>query len=621
MTTQECFKPLSFSKSENASKSVQISQFIKDALQILKHADHSLYNDSASDSETPKVDVDDPAITWKLNLTPTTMTLDTSILTVCGLEKVLELIRINVKPQPPKFRNRKTLHLGQFDSSLFQDVIQPVLQLSNIVIPPRIDTVIVQQYNSTQFMRQCVQSFVDCGYSFFLDVRTLMADADIILTMPSAAKDHAVEALLILSICSLMARHAALHSPQFDPTVAILLSHYYYRQARALLEDLFDVHHVSVVISMFLLSVFSQGHMYLISPSRVKSSLLTIAVRMALAMDLHKLDTRYDKESDQKEKLRRLAWMLLCADYYADWNTTGQTGILDVFDWHVDFPQPLPHENQHKRVEFFSQHCRIVTLRKMQLFKASCMVSYKAPKYIQPGTNEQLFQTLFNTPNAFKLDLQHGNEQGWDVESLLLHEIQYHTKLHAQLPFIPTSYFISYADQDGRVRQTYLDQIYQRLKQAPSPYHPPQTEPTACQILTENNPLLELECLVGCLGVISNYTRILEALAFLDPIQCYHNPLYGITLISHLCIIFRRSRLESAEIMPLCQMLLVRIHYLLRRQRAIHSDPVILFVEEMLADALVGYKNDIPPSTLVNQTNQLLSSLENKLYLAQRHPQ
>ncbi|RCI05126.1 hypothetical protein CU098_011809 [Rhizopus stolonifer] len=620
MTAQERFVPLSFSRSENASKSVQISQFIKEALQILRHADDSLYHDSSPDSEIVDNDLDDPAITWELQLSPTTMTLDTSILTVRGLQKVLELIRINVEPQPPRFKNKKQAHLNPLDLKLFHGIMQPAFHLSAIVVVPRLDPVMAQQFNSTQFMRQCVQSFVDCGYSFFLDIPSLMADADIILTMPSAAKEHSVEALLILSICSLMARHAALHTPRLDSMTANMLTHCYYRQARLLLEDLFDVHHISVVISMFLLSVFSQGHTYLISPSRVQSSLLTTSVRMALAMDLHKLDTRYDKESDQKEKLRRLAWMLFCADYYADWNTMGQTGLIDVFNWHVDFPQPLPHEPRPRRVEGFSQHCRMVILRKLQLFKASYMLSLRAPRHLQPRVDQDLFQSLFNTPNAFRLDLQGISEQGWDIESLLLHEIQCHTQLYAQLPFFPTRYFTTFMAQEDRARCADLDQIYQRLRQPPRSYPTPAVEPTVCQQLTEDSPLLELGCLVSCLKVLCNYTRILEALATLDPIRCHHNPLYGITLVSHLCIIFRKTRLESTEIIPLCQILLVRIQHLLRQVRTIYADPVILLVERMLAGMHVVYKEDIPPSALVSKTHQWLFSLENKLHRAQSHP-
>lgn len=615
MTAQERFMPLSFSRNENnASKSVQIGHFIKEALQILRHADNSLFGSSEDQTETSDInDKDnDQSITWKLNLTPTTMTLDTSILTVCGLEKVLELIRINVKPQPPKFKNKRTIHSNLFDLNLFHKITKPAFQLSAIVVVPRLDHVMIQQLNSIQFMRQCIQSFVDCGYAFFLDIPSLMANADMILSMPSAAKEHAVEALLILSICSLMARHAALHQPCVDSATASMLMHSYYRQARMLLEDLFDVHHISVVISMFLLSVFTQGHTYLFSPSRVQSTLLTTAIRMALAMDLHKLDTRHDKESDQKERLRRLAWMLLAADYYADWNTTGQTGLVEISDWHVDFPQPLPNEPEPRKIEYFSQHCRMIVMRKLELFKAAYMISLRSPKYLQSGIDRQLFQNYFNTPNAFKLDLVHPKKTS-DLESLLLHELYCHTQLSAQLPFLPKYYFTSFIAEEDHARCVDLDNIYQRLRQSP----PPPTLETAFYTKeyipsTEAHPTLEFYCLVSCLSTLENYTCILEALASLDPMRCHHNPLYGIIVLSHVALLLQKTHLRHEEISPLCRLILIRIQHLLHQVRTIYADPVILLLERMLARLNIVYKQE-NPAALSTRTQQLTNSLQNKL--------
>ncbi|CEI96422.1 hypothetical protein RMCBS344292_10583 [Rhizopus microsporus] len=120
--------------------------------------------------------------------------------------------------------------------------------------------------------------------------------------------------------------------------------------------------------------------------------------------------------------------MLLCADYYADWNTTGQTGLIDVSDWHVDFPQPLPNEQSPRRTEYFSQYCRIVMLRKMELFRTAYMLALQSPQEaLFSGLDEQLFQTYFNTPNAFNINLnpQTFLTQAWtrrDIESLLLND-------------------------------------------------------------------------------------------------------------------------------------------------------------------------------------------------------
>lgn len=597
---------LSFSKKENSvSSSVLIDQFLKEAIQILKHADLSLCNNLDQDDvaddrrrleEDTENDDDSDSVTWKLNLTPTMMTLDTSILTVSGLEKVLELIRINVKPQPPKFKNKKLVNSDRFDISIFQNMIEPVLRLSAIMSIPRTELQLTQ-YNSMQVMRQCVQSFIDCGYSFFLDVPSLIANTDMILSQPGAAKEHTVETLLILSICTLMIRHTTLHH-RGDMTVANALMHAYHAQARQLLQDLFDVHHISVVQSMYILSLFPQGHVHLFSPSRVKSPLLTMAVRMALAMDLHKLDLQHTKESDQKEKLRRLAWMLLCSDYYADFNSTGQTGFIDVSDWHVDFPQPLPSEHP-KIVEFFSHYCRTVMIRKMELFKSAYMISLQSPKALKSGLDEQLFQTYFNTPDMFKLNLENPMINKSDLQSLLLHELYCHTQLFARLPFLPKRYFKDFIAKEDVLRCADLNDIYQRiirLSNTPdSPRTPPPSQFTTRASLsrfnthsqpftsfsTEQDLELEFYCLVGCLTVLNNYTQILELLTTLDPIGCHHSPVYGAMLTIHLYLVILHSCLDP-EIRSVCEMNLIRTQRILQQARTTFADPTILFLERML---------------------------------------
>lgn len=632
---------LSFSKKENSvSSSVLIDQFLKEAIQILKHADLSLCNNLDQDDvaddrrrleEDTENDDDSDSVTWKLNLTPTMMTLDTSILTVSGLEKVLELIRINVKPQPPKFKNKKLVNSDRFDISIFQNMIEPVLRLSAIMSIPRTELQLTQ-YNSMQVMRQCVQSFIDCGYSFFLDVPSLIANTDMILSQPGAAKEHTVETLLILSICTLMIRHTTLHH-RGDMTVANALMHAYHAQARQLLQDLFDVHHISVVQSMYILSLFPQGHVHLFSPSRVKSPLLTMAVRMALAMDLHKLDLQHTKESDQKEKLRRLAWMLLCSDYYADFNSTGQTGFIDVSDWHVDFPQPLPSEHP-KIVEFFSHYCRTVMIRKMELFKSAYMISLQSPKALKSGLDEQLFQTYFNTPDMFKLNLENPMINKSDLQSLLLHELYCHTQLFARLPFLPKRYFKDFIAKEDVLRCADLNDIYQRiirLSNTPdSPRTPPPSQFTTRASLsrfnthsqpftsfsTEQDLELEFYCLVGCLTVLNNYTQILELLTTLDPIGCHHSPVYGAMLTIHLYLVILHSCLDP-EIRSVCEMNLIRTQRILQQARTTFADPTILFLERMLN----RHNNMVNNCTFNKKPIDIIRSLQAKSsYLHHTYP-
>lgn len=656
MIAQGRISPLSFSKKENSvSSSVLIDQFLKEALQILRHADTSLYTGSSSsnnsnssssynnqdeaddrneatDNDTDGGDSD--AVTWQLNLTPTMMTLDTSILTVSGLEKVLELIRINVKPQPPKFKDKKLVNSDRFDISVFQQMIEPVLRLSAVMTIPRTDQ--LSQFNSMQLMRHCVQGFIDCGNSFFVDVPSLLANADMILSHPGAAKEHPVETLLILSICTLMIRHTTIHH-RGDMTVANALMHAYYAQARQLLQDLFDVHHISIVQSMFILSLFPQGHVHLFSPARIKSPLLTMAIRMALAMDLHKLDEQHNKESDQKEKLRRLAWMLLCTDYFTEWNATGRrTGVIDVSEWHVDFPQQLPSEKSSKQIEFFSQYCRIIMIRKMELFKSAYMISLQSPKALKSGLDERLFQTYFNTPDMFKLNIENPTGKS-DLESLLLHELQCHTQLFARLPFLPRHYFKDFEETEEASRCTDLNDIYQRIVRLSSsadsprtPLPPPtqfatiisssrhrrnqqvSTTPPPPLFSTEKDIELEFYCLVGCLTVLNNYTQILEALTSIDTIGCHHSPVYGAMLTAHLYLIIDKS-CRDPEVKSVCQINLMRTHRMLRQARTIYADPAILFLERMLyRHNIVGSNEEVSICTLNSQSSAIVRSLQAK---------
>ncbi|CAO3634124.1 unnamed protein product [Mucor hiemalis] len=637
MIAQGRISPLSFSRKENSvSSSVLIDQFLKEALQILKHADTSLCNSNGANNTNNQneeddrietadndTDADSDSVTWQLNLTPTMMTLDTSILTVSGLEKVLELIRINVKPQPPKFKDKKLVNSDRFDISIFQQMIEPVLRLSAVMTIPRTDQ--LSQFNSMQLMRHCVQGFIDCGNSFFVDVPSLLANADMILSHPGAAKEHAVETLLILSICTLMIRHTTIHH-RGDMTVANALMHAYYAQARQLLQDLFDVHHISVVQSMFILSLFPQGHIHLFSPARIKSPLLSMAIRMALTMDLHKLDLQHNKESDQKEKLRRLAWMILCTDYFTEWNSTGHTGVIDVSEWHVDFPQPLPSENSTKQIEFFSQYCRIIMIRKMELFKSAYMISLQSPKALKSGLDEQLFQTYFNTPDMFKLNIESPTGKS-DLESLLLHELHCHTQIFARIPFLPRHYFKDFQDEEGSSRCTDLNDINQRivrLSAVDSPQTPPPSQfvtTTSHQsrhrrnqqvsLSTEGDLELEFYCLVGCLTVMNNYTQILEALTSIDTIGCHHSPVYGAMLTAHLYLIIDRS-CRDPEVRSVCQINLMRTHRMLRQARTIYADPAILFLERMLFRHNIVGKEEVSICTLNGKSSAIIRSLQAK---------
>ncbi|KAI8887480.1 hypothetical protein K501DRAFT_283280 [Backusella circina FSU 941] len=643
MIVQQCIVPLTFSKKESGGSSVLIEHFLKDAIEIIKHADQSFlkYNnneeeDEEEDDEEDSFQDDSQAITWKLNLTPTSMTLDTNILTLSGLEKVLEITRINVKPVPPKQKERLLIGSEQYNMSLFQQIMEQVLELSSAVAIPRSDA--FQQFNSMQVMKHCVDAFIECGYSFFLDVPSLLANTNMILSQPGAAKEHTVETLLILSISSLMVRHTMQHNQNGDAAAANTLMYNYYGQARQLLQDLFDVHHISVVQSMYILSIYPQGHTHLLSPLRNKSPLLDTAIRMAMAMDLHLLNIQHNEESDQKERLRRLAWMLFCADYFSNWNASEQTGLIDVKEWHVDFPQPLPSETAKRQVDLFSQYCRIVLLRKLNVFKTSVMISIGSGHLESANLDEQLIQSFFNTPDAFKLDVNHASQMFTsksEFESLLLYELYCHTQIMAYIPFLPQYYFKQFVAEDESTRLADLNEIYQHFAKRRQPKPVTLTQVELLDITTTNNnnnnsnnnisniassnsstSILpssiiknsESYCLAKVLKALNTYTLLLESATSLDAKGCSHNPVYGLTLTSQLyLIILKRSQLP--EMRSVCQINLIRTLRIIRQVRSVYADPAILYIERMLTRYNILTKDEITVCTLSQRAYQMMESI------------
>lgn len=613
MIVQELYIPLSFSKKDNSQ--ISIDQFVKEALFILYDASNSLLNPIPEETAIIRTinssdDNDEETVTWQLNLTPTMMTLDTNISTISGLEKILELIRINVKPRPAKFSDLKTkMNIAQYDIQLFQQMLYPVLRLSTVMSIPRSDQ--LGQYNAMQMMRHFVQSFIDCGYSFFLDIPTLLANTEMILSQPTAAKEHTVETLLILSVCSLMCRHTTIHH-RGDMNIANSLGYAYYSQARQLLQNLFDVHHIAIVQSLFILSLYPQSHNHLFSPARTKNALLTMSIRMALAMDLHKLDLQHQNESNQKEKLRRLAWMILCADYFSEWNTTGETGVIDVVYWNVDFPQPLPNEKSIVQIDYFSQFCRIVLLRKLEVFKSVYMVCLKSKKI---NLEQQFFSNFFNTPDKFKIDYENPNPT-WsksDTESLLLQELYCHTQIFAKLPFLPRKYVESFAKEEDMYRFSDINDIYQHITKQQAESTIPFTQLLEKTLFLGQEALiheeLEFHFVVNLLSIMNKYTLILEALTTIDTIGCHHSPVYGAILSIHLYFIIEKS-CQDPQVRTVCQINLLRTQRILRQSRSIYADAAILFLDRMLTRHHIIPKEEVFICTLHTKTQEILSSLQ-----------
>ncbi|KAI7859164.1 hypothetical protein BDC45DRAFT_497019 [Circinella umbellata] len=710
--------------------SIPIDHFLKEALQILRHAslavatpkqhinnyqqqqqqqqqndnnNNTIINNNADPRQNSPTN-QDQAVCWKLNLSPTTMTLDTNIQTIAGLEKVLEQLAVNLQPCPLPPSSLFSLphssdiphdnsHNSHFNEEYYYNHQMPsylhsiatALVLSSVFPVPKAD--IFRQFNSMQLMRQCVQAFVMCDGAIFFHIPRLLKETDLVLTHPAASKEHPVETLLVLSICSLMIRHVMIHK-QGPPQIASGLMHAYYAHARLLLQDLFDAtYHLSVVQALFLLSAYPQGHVDLFSPARTQSPLFSLALRMALAMDLHRIDidekgnglesddttTRNGKDTNQqqeqeqqseeeKEKLRRFAWMLLCADYFTEWNGSGSTGRIDVADWHVNFPQPLSNEeiqqqttatalSTAKRVEYLALYCRVVMIRKMNLFRSAYSITHRSPKGRESSLDEMLFETYMNTSPAFQLDLTQPaklNNKSWtrssDLEPLLLHTLHYDTLISTHIPFLPQRY-LQTLERERPIREAHIRDIYERIhypQQQISSQHQAAITASLARLLPDDasfsNTFLtkesssrnnndnnqekrreeekkeekdvELYTVVGCLDAACHFTLVLEFLLVVDPMGCYHSPVYGILTTSHVYHMLELNS-EDPDIIHLCRINLIRTLRIIQQARMVHTDTIVLYLQRILPQWL-NLSTDEPTIHLQQQAADILQALRER---------
>ncbi|KAI9491337.1 hypothetical protein BDB00DRAFT_833182 [Zychaea mexicana] len=662
---------LSRMPSTKLNGSIPIDHFLKEALQILRHAsvsvtapdnadvtDHDNYSndddDDYDDRPRNNSDKDQQAVTWKLNLSPTTMTLDTNIQTITGLEKVLEQLSLNIQPRPPPLKQPPLISSHEYQMPDYLHSIATALYLSSVFPLPKAD--IFRQFNSMQLMRQCIQAFVMCDGAIFFHIPRLLAETELVLTHPAASKEHPIETLLVLSICSLMIRHVMMHK-QGPPQIAAGLMHAYYAHARLLLQDLFDTCHISVVQALFMLSVYPQGHVDMFSPSRTRSPLFSVALRLALSMDLHRIDLHNDDDDDnnnnntdenentagseEKEKLRRFSWMLLCADYFADWNGSGTAGRINVADWHVNFPQPLPDEQQAaKRVEYLALYSRVVMIRKMHLFRSAYSIVHRSPKGRESSTDEMLFEKYMNTPAPFQLkqDLMDSSTKTWsrsDLEPLLLHTLYYDTLISTHVPFLPKRY-LQTLERERSIRESHVKDIFDRISQSSAPASQPSSSrlpdyasfskgsdlysnrrslsngggdgDLSASLLSATDA--EFHTVVGCLDAASHLTLVLELLLVVDPIGCYHSPVYGALTTAHVYHMLETNS-QDADVVNVCRINLVRTFRIIQQARLIHADAVVLYLQRILPQWM-AISTDEPTLRLQQQACGTMQTLRER---------
>ncbi|KAI9021594.1 hypothetical protein CLU79DRAFT_674127, partial [Phycomyces nitens] len=464
-------------------QNVSIVSFMRDALEMLRHVSNTVKQKMDMDSPSDLDDTDDESedsckidggacdsVTWKLNLTPSMMTLETNIQTLAGLEKVLEQLRLNANQENMGVngrRHQKAVCSDEFEMKPFQHAMATILSLGMMVKIPKMDG--FRQFNSVQLMQQCVDAFLKCEEAFFIDAGQLVRDTHKVLGSGDATKEYPIKTLLVLSICCMMIRHVGFHN-HLPPAVSLGLMGHYYAQARVLLDDLFDCHHISVVHALFILSIFPRGHAEFFSPSRTRSPLLHTALRMGLTMNIHRIDVFGHAPGMENEYRRRFGWILLCADYFAGSNAVGATGWIGPTEWYVDFPESFPAEPHSSRIKAFSYYCRVVMIRKMHLFRSTYMVSLQSTKALVDGLDNYIFNTLLEGGYSY-LRLDPNKTSGWvksDLECLAVNAFHCDTSLIARIPFLPPKYLDS-VQREASERGRDIQDIHQRLFQSTQP--------------------------------------------------------------------------------------------------------------------------------------------------------
>ncbi|KAI7886714.1 hypothetical protein K492DRAFT_175961 [Lichtheimia hyalospora FSU 10163] len=650
------------SRQVDTPRPILIDHFLKEALQILKHAsmavtapdstsststsNSSILSDQGHESVKNENELEGGSVTWRLNFTSSMITLDTNIQTIAGLDKVIEQLSINVQPRPVKSESepgRATYEADQYGIPGFLHAVSMALHLSSVFPIPKAD--MFRQFNSMQLMHQCVQAFVMCDGAIQFNIPQLLQQTDKVLSNPSASKEHPIETLLVLSICTVMIRHVMVHK-RGHPAVATGLMQAYYSHARILLQDLFDIHHISIVQSLLILSLYPKGHIDMISPGRISSPSLAMAIRMALAMNLHQLDAdRVEGDesimnSEDKERWRRLAWMILCADYFAERNESGQMGRINVTNWQVDFPRPLPGESPYtqRRVEYLSQYSRIVMLRKMNLFGSAYRIVLQSPRALESSMDEMLFKTYMNTPPTLQLNLDISLIDKYtktDIEPLLLHSLYYDTLISTHIPFLPKHYLDS-LDRDRPMREACVSDIYQRISQSCpqqqqrifipdiASFTTTTTGTVLSSDMNKNNSNhsaikheempskddIEFHSIIGCIEAASNLTLVLEILGRLDPMGCHRSPIYGGLVTAHLYHVLEINS-DDLDVKHVCQINLIRTMRLLQQSGTVFADSAMLYLDRILRQ-WITVNNEEPTHQLQHRAAEIIQGLKKR---------
>ncbi|KAI8579142.1 hypothetical protein K450DRAFT_242965 [Umbelopsis ramanniana AG] len=546
---------------------------------------------------------DEPnAVTWKLKLSPSMMILDTNILTVAGLEKVLEQLKINVQPQAEANDSNSML----YDLSPILTPSQRMVILGAIksVYPSyTLEPINLAHYQNvmcTQLTNECVEEFFSCfnepvwniNRSAFMSTYNPTA----ILDWKSTQFSEGIDVLLQASVCSVTIGHLLLVHRQLPYLNVTGLMGIYHLKAKEILEDYFDVGDIRVVMSLLMLSnpPNTPAGDYL-TLSRDKNIYLELAIRMSDAIGLFEIDRRKTLISNEHEleRGRRLAWVILCMEFFSASNTTGGTGYIDLRHWQVNLPTALPSEPQttHKSIEYLSHFGQMVMQYKtgypgiLRITHQTAMNAQNLQRFLQP-----LFtQMKENATKFLKLDVDremYGDleqlsaepipQRPFSILALNLHLLFHSLALNVYTSFIPVK-SIAYDKslQGFRERPVHTStNINANLTTSqPQNIHylgaSPHGSPATSQMSPKPSQDVsatpsQLYCTVSAVVTTTMMIGLLEAILQRDTTMCHHDPLYGLVQLTHTCQ-YISSVSKDDGVLSLCSINITRARILLER--------------------------------------------------------
>jgi hypothetical protein len=562
--------------------------------------DPSNESDKKDDDDT---DDDPDAVTWKLKLSPSMMILDTNILTVSGLQKVLEQLKINVHPQS----QYETIDSSKAKRSTVSPLPKrkAIMSAINSIYPPRENAdpgqlAFYQKLISSKLTNDCVDEFFSCYNEplWLLNQSSFMSTynpSNIADWVPE--QETSIDIALQAAVCSLTVGHLLLVHQKLPCNGAIGLIQSYYMRARDILEDHFDTIDLRIVTALLMLS--QQSHAIcgerLHSPLE-QNALLTLAVKMSQELGLFQIDRRKDSLPNREQELeqgRRMAWVTLCMEFVSSHNTTLPIGHIDLRFCKVDYPKHIPIESDNTKssVEFLAQYSKMIVLYKTGYENTLRMLDQRplvlsnikgmADRHRKKKNEEAVEYMELDVEQAIYGDLH-------QTMTSISHQRKrsvYCLKLHLTLESMALDYHISVLsvltsngaqanDTNVELEQNNMDDP---LRNSISSTHITDASPSTAHMSPQPSgdvwtvsPELKSYVMISIARAATSIMGLLEILLVLDPTTCHHEPFHWLLFLTEACH-YLHDNSTNDEILLLCNMNMNRAQNHLERTPLYHA--------------------------------------------------